>query len=301
MKETKTKQITIGTPKGNFKVWTQRNGNNPSKRLLLLHGGPGMTHEYFKSFDTWFADTDIEYIYYDQLGSYRSDNPADLSLWTIERFVDEVEQVRKALGLGKQNFFLLGHSWGGILATEYAIAHQDALKGLIISNMMADCVAYQVYADEVLAPAMDPLALKRIKELEAAGAYDSEEYEELLMPHHYEKHVLRKPIGEWPPCVLDALGHVNKEMYVYMQGPSEFGISGTLARWNRFEDLARITVPTLSIGAAHDTMDPRHMERMARKLPNGSYLHCPAGSHMAMWDDPKVYHEGIRTFIDSVG
>ena len=110
------------------------------------------------------------------------------------------------------------------------------------------------------------------------------------MPHHYEKHVLRKPIGEWPPCVLDALGHVNKEMYVYMQGPSEFGISGTLARWNRFEDLARITVPTLSIGAAHDTMDPRHMERMARKLPNGSYLHCPAGSHMAMWDDPKVYH-----------
>jgi proline iminopeptidase len=301
MKETKTEQITIGTPKGNFKVWTQRNGNNPSKRLLLLHGGPGMTHEYFKSFDTWFADTDIEYIYYDQLGSYRSDNPADLSLWTIERFVDEVEQVRKALGLGKQNFFLLGHSWGGILATEYAIAHQDALKGLIISNMMADCVAYQAYADEVLAPAMDPLALKRIKELEAAGAYDSEEYEELLMPHHYEKHVLRKPIGEWPPCVLDALGHVNKEMYVYMQGPSEFGISGTLARWNRFEDLARITVPTLSIGAAHDTMDPRHMERMARKLPNGSYLHCPAGSHMAMWDDPKVYHEGIRTFIDSVG
>ena len=299
MKETKTKQITIGTPKGTFKVWTQCNGHNPSKRLLLLHGGPGMTHEYFKSFDTWFADSDIEYIYYDQLGSYHSDNPADLSLWTIERFVDEVEQVRIALGLGPDDFFLLGHSWGGILATEYALAHQDALKGLVISNMMADCVAYQAYADEVLGPAMDPKVLKRIKELEAAGEYESEEYENLLGPH-YEAHVLRKPMASWPTCVLDSLGHVNKEMYVYMQGPSEFGISGTLAKWNRFEDLGKIEVPTLVIGAQHDTMDPRYMERMAGKLPRGSYLHCPEGSHMAMWDDPKAYHEGLRRFIDSI-
>lgn len=300
MKETKIEHIVIDTPQGKFKVWTQRNGSNPTKRLLLLHGGPGMTHEYFKSFDTWFTDSDIEYIYYDQLGSYHSDNPVDLSMWTIDRFVDEVDQVRIALGLDSENFFLLGHSWGGILATEYAIAHQDVLKGLIISNMMADCVAYQAYADDVLGPAMDPQVLRRIKELETAGAYESEEYEALLMPHHYEKHVLRKPIAEWPSCVLDALGHVNKQMYEYMQGPSEFGISGTLARWNRFEDLSSILVPTLVIGAEHDTMDPCYMERMAKQLPKGKYLYCPRGSHMAMWDDPQTYHEGIRRFIDSV-
>lgn len=301
MKTYETKMIPIHTPQGDFKVWTKRCGSNPTKRLLLLHGGPGMTHEYFQSFDTHFDDSDIEYIYYDQLGSHNSDNPANRSFWTIERFVDEVDQVRTALGLDKNNFFLLGHSWGGVLAMEYALAHQDHLKGLIISNMMADCVAYQEYADQVLGPRMDPQVLKRIKELEAAGAYDSEEYEALLMPHHYEKHVLRKPIDQWPQCVIDSLTHVNKDLYVYMQGPSEFGISGLLATWNRFEELKEISVPTLVIGAVHDTMDPSFMKKMADRLPKGAYLHCPEGSHMAMWDDPEVYHGGIRSFIESVG
>ena len=295
-----TKLIPISTPLGNFRVWTQRCGSSPSKRLLLLHGGPGATHEYFKSFDTYFTDGDIEFIYYDQLGSYHSDNPADRSLWTIERFVDEVEQVRIALGLGPDNFYLLGQSWGGILAMEYALAHQDALKGLIISNMMADCVAYQRYADEVLGPQMDPQVLARIKELEATGQYTSEEYEALLMPHHYEKHVLRKPAEQWPKCVVDSLGHINNDLYVYMQGPSEFGISGTLATWDRSKDLPKIKVPTLVIGAEYDTMDPAYMEWMSKQFPQGSYLYCPEGSHMAMWDDPDTYHVGVKDFIHRV-
>lgn len=295
-----TKLIPISTPKGDFRVWTQRCGSSPTMRLLLLHGGPGATHEYFKSFDTYFANGEIEYIYYDQLGSHHSDNPADRSLWTIDRFVDEVEQVRNALDLGPDNFYLLGQSWGGILAMEYALAHQDALKGLIISNMMADCVAYQRYADEVLGPQMDPQVLRRIKELEAAGLHTSEEYEALLMPHHYEKHVLRKPAEQWPKSVVDSLGHINNDLYVYMQGPSEFGISGTLATWNRSADLSKITVPTLVIGAEYDTMDPAYMEWMAKQFPDGSYLHCPEGSHMAMWDDPETYHNGVKEFIHRV-
>ncbi len=295
-----TTMLPIHTPNGDFKVWTQRCNPNPSKRLLLLHGGPGLTHEYFESFDSYFADEDIEYIYYDQLGSQLSDNPKDRSFWTIERFVDEVDQVRKALDLGPENFFLLGHSWGGILAMEYALAHQDALKGLVISNMMADCNAYQKYADEVLAPQMDSKVLRRIKELEAEGLYTSEEYDALLMPNHYEKHVLRKPREQWPIQVLSALEHVNTDLYVYMQGPSEFGIAGTLANWERVNELPSIKVPTLVIGAEYDTMDPNHLRWMATQLPRGQYLHCPQGSHMAMWDDPQVYHQGIREFIESI-
>lgn len=298
--QTEVNIIPITTPYGEYRVWTKRCNDSPTKRLLLLHGGPGMTHEYFESFDTYFADGDIEYIYYDQLGSHNSDNPADRKFWTIERFVDEVDQVRKALGLDSSNFFLLGHSWGGVLAMEYALAHPEALKGLIISNMMADCVDYQRYADQVLGPQMDSKVLARIKELEEAGQYDSEEYEALLMPHHYEKHVLRRPMGEWPKCVLNALEHVNKDLYVYMQGPSEFGIAGVLASWDRSEDLRRIAPPTLVIGAEYDTMDPLYMEWMAQQIPDGSYLYCPEGSHMAMWDDAEVYHNGIRRFIDSV-
>ncbi|MGE4464172.1 proline iminopeptidase-family hydrolase [Sphaerochaeta sp.] len=298
--QTEVRMIPITTPYGEYRVWTKRCNSSPSKRLLLLHGGPGMTHEYFESFDTYFADGDIEYIYYDQLGSHNSDNPADRKFWTIERFVDEVDQVRKALGLDASNFFLLGHSWGGVLAMEYALAHPEALKGLIISNMMADCVDYQRYADDVLGPQMESGVLARIKELEAAGAYESEEYEALLMPNHYEKHVLRRPMDQWPACVMHALEQVNKDLYVYMQGPSEFGISGVLATWDRSQDLRKIAVPTLVIGAEYDTMDPLYMEWMSQQIPDGSFLYCPEGSHMAMWDDAEVYHNGIRRFINTV-
>ena len=298
--QTEVRMIPITTPYGEYRVWTKRCNSSPSKRLLLLHGGPGMTHEYFESFDTYFADGDIEYIYYDQLGSHNSDNPADRKFWTIERFVDEVDQVRKALGLDASNFFLLGHSWGGVLAMEYALAHPEALKGLVISNMMADCVDYQRYADDVLGPQMESGVLARIKELEAAGQYESEEYEALLMPHHYEKHVLRRPMDQWPACVINALEHANKDLYVYMQGPSEFGISGVLATWDRSEDLQKIAVPTLVIGAEYDTMDPLYMKWMSQQIPRGSFLYCPEGSHMAMWDDAEVYHNGIRSFINKV-
>ena len=118
------KMIPISTPIGNFKVWTKTVGNNPKIKVLLLHGGPGLTHECFESFDGYFPQESIEYIYYDQLGSYYSDQPNDNRLWTNERFVEEVEQVRKALKLDNTNFYLLGQSWGGILAMEYALKYQ---------------------------------------------------------------------------------------------------------------------------------------------------------------------------------
>ena len=121
--------ISIKTPKGEFKVWTKRFGNNPRIKLLLLHGGPGGTHEYFESLEGFLPAEGIEFIYYDQLGSGFSDQPKDKDLWTTARFVEEVEQVRIALGLNKDNFYLLGHSWGGILAAEYALKYGSNLKG----------------------------------------------------------------------------------------------------------------------------------------------------------------------------
>jgi proline iminopeptidase len=149
------KMIEITTPKGPFKVWTKRVGNNPKIKVLLLHGGPAMTHEYLEAFDSYFPAAGIEYYYYDQLGSAYSDQPDEPELWEIPRFVDEVEQVRKALKLDKDNFYLFGHSWGGVLAIEYALQHQEHLAGLVISNMMSSIPAYNRYANEVLMPAMD--------------------------------------------------------------------------------------------------------------------------------------------------
>lgn len=292
--------IPVNTPKGEFRVWTKRVGNNPTIKVLLLHGGPGMTHEYFEAFDSRFPAAGIEYYYYDQLGSYYSDQPDDADLWNTPRFVEEVEQVRRALELGPDNFYLYGHSWGGLLAIEYALKYPDNLKGLVISNMMASIPAYNRYAEDVLMPEMDQEALAEIKGYEAAGDYENPRYDELLMEHHYVHHVLRMPPAAWPEPLLRTLKHLNYSIYIPMQGPSELGASGALADWDRSADLERIAVPTLVIGARHDTMDPDHMEWMAGELQNGRYLYCPDGSHLPMYDDQEVYFDGLIRFIHDV-
>ncbi len=144
------RMIPVTTPKGTFKVWTKRTGNNPKIKVLLLHGGPGMTHEYWEPADSYFPAAGVEYYYYDQLGSYYSDQPRDTSLWNTARFVEEVEQVRTALGMDSTNFYLMGSSWGGLLAMEYALKYQKNLKGLVVSNMTASVPAYVKYAEDVL-------------------------------------------------------------------------------------------------------------------------------------------------------
>jgi len=294
------KLIPIETPKGRFRVWTKRIGNNPSAKVLLLHGGPGFSHEYLEAFDSYLPGAGIEYYYYDQLGSAYSDQPDEPELWELPRFVDEVEQVRKALGLDASNFYLFGQSWGGILAMEYALAHQENLKGLIISNMMSSIPAYNEYAKNVLMPAMDQGVLQEILSYEAAGDYENPRYMELLMANYYVEHLLRMPAADWPDPLLRAFRSYNKQIYVSMQGPSEMGASGKLVNWDRSADLGRIAVPTLVIGATHDTMDPRHMEWMAEAVAVGSFLLCPDGSHSAMYDDQQVYFDGLIRFIKDV-
>ena len=294
------KRLPITTPKGTFTVWTKRVGNNPKIKVLLLHGGPGATHEYFEAFDSYFPGADIEYYYYDQLGSAFSDQPKDGSLWDLPRFVEEVEQVRVALHLDSSNFYLRGHSWGGILAMEYALKYQQNLKGLVISNMMASIPEYVSYAEKTLMPAMDQKALAEIKKLEAKKDYENPKYMELLVPNYYVFHILRMPADQWPDPVNRAFMRLNKDVYIPMQGPSEMSASGKLEKWDRTADLGKITVPTLTIGAQHDTMDPKHMEKMATLVKKGRHLHCPNGSHMAMYDDQKTYFEGVIKFIKDV-
>lgn len=291
------KMIPITTPKGTFRVWTKRVGNNPKIKVLLLHGGPGATHEYLEALDSFFPAAGIEYYYYDQLGSAYSDQPKDAELWDLPRFVEEVEQVRQALKLDSGNFYLFGQSWGGVLAIEYALKYQQHLKGLIISNMMASGPAYNEYANKVLMPAMDQKVLAEIKQLEAKKDYANPRYMELLVPHHYEHHFLRMPADQWPDPVNRAFKHLNSDVYIPMQGPSELGLSGKLLSWDRTNDLPKIAPPTLVIGARYDTMDPAHMEMMAKKVQKGRYLFCPNGSHLALYDDQKTYVEGLIKFI----
>jgi len=294
------RMIPISTPKGTFKVWTKRIGNNPRVKVLLLHGGPGVTHEYLEAFDSYFPAAGIEYYYYDQLGSYYSDQPDIPELWDTPRFVEEVEQVRQALGLTRDDFYLYGQSWGGLLGLEYALKYQQNLKGLVISNMMSSIPQYNEYAEKVLMPAMDQKVLAEIKKLEAAGKYEDPRYMELLIPHHYTQHLLRMPADQWPDPVNRAFKHINPKIYVPMQGPSELGASGKLVNWDRSADLKNVSVPTLVIGARYDTMDPAHMEWMSKQVQHGRYLYCPNGSHMAEYDDQQTYFNGLVQFIRDV-
>lgn len=292
------KMIPITTPVGNFKVWTKRFGTNPKIKVLLLHGGPGMTHEYMECFETFFQKEGFEFYEYDQLGSYYSDQPKDDKLWTIDRFVDEVEQVRKAIGADESNFYVLGNSWGGILAMEYALKYQKNLKGLVVANMMASAPEYGKYGDEVLGKQMKPEVLKEIRAIEAKKDFSNPRYMELLIPNFYNQHICR--LKEWPDGVNRAIKHSNENVYTLMQGPSEFGISGRLANWDIKKRLPEINIPTLMIGAKYDTMDPKAMEEQSKLVKKGRYLYCPNGSHLAMWDDQKVFMNGVVNFINDV-
>ncbi|CAN5655973.1 proline iminopeptidase-family hydrolase [soil metagenome] len=290
------KMIPVQTPVGTFKVWTKSIGNNPRIKVLLLHGGPAMTHEYLECFESFFPREGFEMIEYDQLGSYYSDQPTDSSLWTTERFVEEVEQVRKALGLTKDNFYLLGNSWGGILGMEYALKYQENLKGLVICNMMASAPDYGAY-NLVLQKQMKKSVVDSINLLQAQGKTGDPKFMTLL-EGYYNEHLCR--LDPDPDPLLRSFRHVNGVIYTMMQGPSEFGISGRLEKWDIKARLKEIKVPTLTVGTKFDTMDPEHMKWMSTQVQQGRYLYCPEGSHLAMWDDQKHFYPGIIQFIKDV-
>lgn len=292
------KIIPVKTIKGTFRVWTKRVGNNPKIKVLLLTGGPGASHEYLECFESFFPKEGIEFIYYDQLGTGNSDVPKDTSVYDLNRSVAEVEQVRKALKLNKDNFFLFGHSWGGIVAIEYALKYQQNLKALIISDMVSSASDYNNYIKNVLAKQIEPKTLAEIREIESRKDFSNPRYMELLMPNFYAKHICR--LSEWPEPLTRSLSKLNQTFYTIMQGPSEFGLGGKLINWERKGDLPKIKVPTLTIGARYDTMDPEHMKWMASEVKNGSFLFCPNGSHMCFYDDQKNYFQGLNRFIKCI-
>jgi len=297
------KLIPIKTAVGTFHVWTKRFGNNPKIKILLLHGGPATGHEYMECFESFFPQEGYEFYEYDQLGAPYSDQPTDSSLWTIDRYVDEVEQVRKAIGADSSNFYVLGNSWGGMLGMEYALKYQQHMKALIVADMVASIPDYNKYAYNVLAKQMDPQVFREIMDIEKKKDFDNPRYEELLTPNFYEKHICR--LLPWPDPVVRAFTHMNntkvsKQIYVMMQGPSEFGASGRLANWDIKDSLKAIYIPTLMVGAKYDTMDPAAMEAQSKMVQHGKYLYCPNGSHLCMWDDQKVFMNGVIGFINDV-
>lgn len=282
---------------GKHRVWTKKIGKGRIK-LLTLAGGPGCSHEYFECFESFLPDEGVELYYYDQLGAGYSDRPDDPSLWVIPRFVAELESVRKGLGL--DDFYLYGHSWGGILAIEYALQFQQHLKGIVISNMTASIPSYLKRVNR-LVDALPDEVRKPIREHEAKGDLDNPEYQKAIEVF-YQRHICR--LDPWPEPVTRMLSRFaeppSQQVYNTMQGKNETQVTGNLKDWDRWADLTKIKPPTLTIGARWDEMEPADMEKMAELLPNGRYGYCPNGSHLCMWDDQQAYFRHLTGFLRDV-
>lgn len=276
---------------GKYRVWTKRVGVG-RVRVLTLHGGPGFTHEYLECFEDFLPQEGFEFYYYDQLGSHYSDQPTDASLWTIPRFVEEVEQVRAALGL--ENFYLYGHSWGGMLGIEYALKYGQHLKGFVLSNMTAGIKAYERHAAE-LRRALPAEVVAVLDKYESKGDYENPQYQQAMMGYVYAKHLCR--LNPWPEPVERAFRHFNLQVYNVMQGPNEFVITGNFKDWDRWQDLPKIKTPTLVVGARYDTMSAEDLRRESELLPNARLAICERGSHLAMWDDQQTYFRHLLGFI----
>ncbi len=278
---------------GKYNVWTKRVGA-ASANVLTLHGGPGFPHDYLESFEDFLPPNGIGFYYYDQLGVGNSDNPDDASLWTIDRYREEVEQVRKGLGLDR--FILYGHSWGGMLGVEYALAHQDHLKALIISDMTMGIDAYEAYAQKLLGE-LSEADRATLKKYADAGNYEAPEYQEVMFGKVYAQHVLR--LDPWPEPVMRAFKKLNAKIYNTMQGPNEFVVTGNFKEWDRWNDLPRIKVPTLVIAGRLGTMNPEDIQRMGKLIPNSRTI-LTSGSHLEMYDAQEEYFREIVRFVKDV-
>jgi proline iminopeptidase len=277
---------------GRHKVWTKRVGKGDVK-VLVLHGGPGGNHVMLEALEYFLPEAGIELYFYDQLGCGYSDRPEDTSLWTLKRYVQEVEEVRRGLGL--DNFVLYGHSWGGVLAIEYALSYQQHLRAMVISNMTAGMTSLLKHLSQLKVQMLSPDKLVHLNAMEEKQAYDSPEYELIMMEDLYPQMGCR--LKPWPEQVVRSLAATNQTIYNLMQGKSEFQMTGTLKDWERWDRLHELRTRVLAIGSRYDEMDPADMKKLSEMVEHGTYAYCPNGSHTPMWDDQKVYFQQLLAFL----
>ncbi|ARM15723.1 MULTISPECIES: proline iminopeptidase-family hydrolase [Rhizobium] len=262
-----------------------------SETIFCLNGGPGLPCDYLREAHSCLVEKGYRVIAFDQLGTGASDRPDDPSLWTIGRYVEETETVRKALGLGKVH--MLGHSWGGWLAIEYALTYAQNLKTLILEDTVAD-MPHLTSELERLRAALGPETVSMMQKHEAQGTYNHPEYLAAVTILNY-RHVCR--LQEWPAPVRRSLDDWNMAPYETMQGPNEFLYIGNLKDWNRIADLPRLTLPVLITAGEHDELTPACALRMKLALPNAELRVFANASHMPFYENPQDYYPALLDFL----
>lgn len=281
-------------PVDGYRVWYRSVGGGEGEHtpLLILHGGPGVPHDYLENLEALASETQ-RVIFYDQLGCGRSDQPDDTSLWRVERFVEELATVRRELGLARVH--ILGQSWGGMLAIEYALTQPQGLVSLILSNTTSSIPLWVAEANRLrseLPPEVNDTLLRH----EVAGTTDDQEYQD-AMQVFYDRHVVRvKPIPEYVQRALDNTGFV----YAYMNGPSEFHITGVIKDWDRTDRLSEIKAPTLILSGRYDEATPAINTILHKGIAGSEWILFENSSHLSHVEEPELYMQTVRAFLDRV-
>ncbi len=261
--------------------------------LFLLNGGPGLPCDYLRDPHIFLAEEGYRIVAFDQLGCGKSDRPNDPSLWSITRYVEEVETVRKALSLEKIN--LLGQSWGGWLSIEYALTYPDAIQSLVLANTCGDLPHLTTELNR-MRDALGSETVAMMLHHESMGTIDHPEYQAAITILNY-RHVCR--LKEWPSSLLASVNDWNMGPYGTMQGPNEFLYIGNLKDWNRISEMARLKMPTLIITGTHDEIGPACALRMHNALPNSKVVVFPNSSHVPFYEEPEDYFAALRSFLSA--
>jgi len=279
------------TLKSGHKIWT-KTSQHGTKPIILLHGGPGGTHEFFGCFEQFLAPLGFQVIVYDQLDSYYSDKPNDPSLWTIERFTEEIEEVRQGLGLGQ--IHLLGYSWGAMLAIEYALKYQQHLKSAIFAGFPASTKSHEKHMLHLRTTLPAPTRAL-FAQLEAAGQAGNAEWQKAMKTDFYPRYFCK--INPVPADGLAALKHLNWALCLHFFCSNDFAIQGQAAAWDRWDDLPNIAVPSLVIAGEDDLGSTADFSRMAMRLKNATVSIIPAASHMPFHENQAEYFRALGDFL----
>ncbi len=274
------------------KVWYRIVGSGERTPLLLLNGGPGVSSVYLTPLEALADDRPV--IFYDQLGCGNSSDASDTALWTIERFVGEIAQVREALGLNEVHLY--GHSWGTMLATDYVLNRPNGVKSLILASPVLSAPRWIYDGDSLLATLPDSVQ-KTIRHHEREKTTDSPEYQSALMVYYGQFWMRKQP---WPDDLNSAFAQWNVAMYRFMWGPSEFTATGTLRDHDRTDRLGEITIPTLLTTGQYDQAIPATVEYYQSLIPGAEYALLKNCAHMGMHEDPETDIRIIREFLAKV-
>ena len=271
------------------RVWYRVVGRGGAIPLVTVHGGPGGIHDYLEPLEALANERPV--VLYDQLGAGKSDALDDVTLWTNERMIDELGRLLDALEL--EWIHLLGHSWGTIIAAEYALRSPDRLSSLVLSD---PCLSVPRFAAGNLAlraglPAEVRAVLDRH---EAAGTTDSAEYEAASM-EFYRGHMCR--LDPWPETVMRLFAELNYTMYERMWGPNEFTVIGTHKDYDATEHLGELAVPTLFLCGRHDEARPEETSWYQSLVPGAELVVFEHSSHMPHLEEPERYQHVLRDFL----